>query len=479
MTQLKLNKMTVACGLALGAFGFANVASAATIDLFVSGATAQDPNLEKVIVDLCDEALPLATRTKWTSAAGSTWNCQARSGLGSITAGTILNISKRTAGGSGEGIVQVVSGTLVRPGTTGCGPSVLRDLDPTVGVSNFQFFSGCTDAGAQSPHAGLSDVEPRLFGVNSGLASAGTIAGVFGVAMTDKLYCQLQNIQFPGACDLNDPARVPTLKSSELRGIMTNNLTDWTGVHPSIVAEGSGTTAIKVCRRGTTSGSQKTFEVRMLGLGCAGATALNSGAFNSTVNNLNDDSTLNNTLGSTVIGTATASGNGGFRGYTGVYTAVINNGSGDVDMCLTAADNQNELAIGFLGVERISGAAGTAGPLSDGDDGDGLVDKWHYAKLDGVYPSVANLVNGSYDNLWSQATFNRRPSGYTTDQTNLMNSLQTRIGDPANITGVPFLGIAGLPSNGYTWDGIAPVVRGERRTASGDINNCQDSLVVF
>src|SRR5262249_7001536 len=197
------------------------------------------------------------------------------------------------------------------------------------------------------PDGGLSDVEPALFGTTSGLSSSSPIGQVFGTPVTDKLYRKLQTAQGISEVSGFAQSNAPTLKSSELRGLFSGSITDWQGIDAGITGAGTGTTSVKICRRGTTSGTQKTFEARLLGTGCM-ATALGGQLFFS--NNTNDDFTGNGTA----IGTATSLGNGGFTGFTGVFTVVINNGSGDVDTCLTAADNQDELAIGILGLDRLS-----------------------------------------------------------------------------------------------------------------------------
>lgn len=460
MSKFQMKKLSLACGLALGTLGLTPLAQAqvGATDVFMSGATAQNINLGKAMESICG-----AGSTKIYSGGSLNnfhWFCPTNTvGI----AGT-LSVAKESNGGSGNGVAPVNNSTnLIRPyngpnvGGTTCTTRVAEGPFTTV------FQCPTLNSGNQAPTAGLSDVEPRLLATaaNVGnLAAGGVVAVQFGVAVNNALATRLAAI----------PGRATTgLRSAELRGIMSNTLVDWTQIDPAMTPNGSGTTAVKFCRRSLTSGTQKSFEVRMLGQSCAGALTANSGALNATVNNVTDDSPNNNT--GTVINTGTNLGQGGYRGYGGGgFTVVMNSNAEDVDACLTAAENNGELAVGLLSLERAPGAAN--------DDPDGIVDLWQYVNMDGIAPTLTNFLNGTWENLWTQATFNRRLAGYTVNQTTLMNSIQSKMGDPAIIIAEGQLGVAGLPSNGYTWTGALgnPVVPTERRTTGGDVNNCQEAL---
>jgi hypothetical protein len=460
MSKFQLKQLSLACGMALGAASFANTASA--IDLFISGATAQNKNLEKALFDICQ-----AGAVKIASNVGFTVSCTAlATGLGTNVNGQPLLISKESSGGSGNGIGPVSAGTttLARPATSTAGCTQVTTADAIFGLNVWN--CGAVTGAVKAPDAGIADVEPRLLGTAAqvaNLATAGTVAVQFAPAVSNELYKKLQALQGKTVGDFSE-AQAPSLQPAELRGILQGTLADWAAIYPTITpnAVGSGvTTELKLCRRGTTSGTQKTFEVRMLGQGCNGATASNSGALNVLLGNNDDATSLNDGV---QFSTGTSTGQGGYRGRTDAYTVVINNGASDVMACMNAADTQGELAVGLLSTEVLPSG------------------NWHFVKMGDVFPNLANLVNGTWDNLWSQATFNRRlaPAGagaaYVVAQTVLMNSIQSGIGNPANITSIPLLGVAGLPSNGFTWDGIQPLVRGERRTTGGDVNNCQDAL---
>jgi hypothetical protein len=460
MTKFQLKQVSLACGLALGTLSLANVASAQVggTDVFVSGATAQNINLQKAVRDICGVN---AANTRINSPAGIHWFCASNTvGI----AGTI-SVSKESSGGSGNGVLPVLNSTtaLNRPQTN---PAAAGCTTVAQVLPEFPIEVNCTANNAlpnKAPDAGVSDVEPRLLvapSVNvSGLPAAGTVAVQFGFAASNTLAARLAAL----------PNRATTgLLSSEARALLTGNLVDWSQIGIN-VPNGSGTTAVKICRRGPTSGTQKAFEVRMLAQGCAGSTTANNGALLTTVQPNTDDSP-NNGSGPT-FNTTNSLGNGGYRGYGGgVFTVVANQNAEDVDACLTAAENQGELAIGLLSLERAPGAAN--------DDPDGIADGWQFVNLDGVAPTIANLINGGYDNLWTQATFNRRASGYPGQVPALMNALQTKIGDPVTIISEGLLGVAGLPSNGFAWTGSVgnPVMRGERRLPGGDTNNCQEAL---
>ena len=197
-------------------------------------------------------------------------------------------------------------------------------------------------------------------------------------------------------------------------------------------------------------------------------------------NNLTDENGANNTA-------ATA---GAFSPTTGGYTVVMNSGNAQVDACLTDANVKNELAIGILGTERLSGA-------TPSDDADGIADQWHYVKLSGgtqpqqppvgdndqlvqhgAYPSVDNTIASTYD-LYAEATFNRRPnSSYPgaigADKIAVMNKLPALMGDPATIIGEGLLGLAALPVNGYDPTVTSPTLKGGR---SG--NTCRPTTLQY
>ena len=469
---MKLHQIAIAvAALAAG------TASAATVTFTVSGATALNKSFEKTALDMCNTAQPSNT---YSTAGGAKpavrYECIAKGGLGivGVNTGDTLVINKEQ-GGSSTGVKPVNNSTPVTVATTACSTSTVDGTFP-----NRTHWTGCGFTTAV-PTAGVSDVEPKLVSTSaadySNLNNAGIVAQVFGMAVSDNVYRQLQAAQ--GLVDVNattfDPANAPSLPASFVRGAFAGVANDWTAVDPNLLADsdrsgenhpdqpswddaGANSTAVKVCRRATGSGTLATFEATVMAKPCASSPAYGGATGLSVATG--DDTTLNDT-------------NKAFLGETDVYTVVEHGQQEGVDTCLTQAYYQGEMAIGIMGTERQSGDTGSKTVGSD--DNDGVQDKWHYVKIGQVYPSVANFVAGDYDFYWAEASFNRRKTGYSTTDTNLMNYFLTRMGDPAAIVSIPLPGLAALTSNGYIFDyGVNPVSRAAR---SG--NSCQMGVQTY
>lgn len=422
---MKLNKLAFACGMALAAAGMQ--AHAADVNLTISGSSALRPSLEKAITELCDGAV--AGRNIFTSTTGKVYQCTTKPAV--FGAARTIEIRKRDSGGSGLGVMNVASPPVAvgfaNPASASCGAPALV----TINGMQFNQRTGCADV-SLVPDAGISDVEPELFasqGYKGGLNKAPLVAAMFGIPVSAKLYAKLQAVQ--GVAE-------PSLTSAQVRSLFTGDYNDWTLVNAGITPAGGAlnSTAVKVCRRAATSGTQMTINARLLNSPCGEAA---KAALDPKTNLSDDDSANDSSPGRTA--------------YTGVYTAVMNPGSSEVIACLNTADDQNELAVGLLGAEFTPSAS----------------DKWRFVRLDGVAPTVPNLVSSAYD-LYSEATFNRRAGGYSPDQTTLMNRLVTAIGDPANLAA----GSAALPANGFTPDGVQPILKGGRNG-----NTCTPTVLQY
>lgn len=455
----------------------AGSASAATVTFTLSGATALNKSFEKTALDMCDTAQPSATySTSGGAKPAVRYQCIAKTGLGiaGVNAGDTLIINKEQ-GGSSQGVKPVNNSTPVTVATTTCTAST---VDPV--VTNRTHYTGC-GATTAVPTAGLSDVEPKLVASSAAdyanLNNAGVVAQVFGMAVSDNVYRQLQQQQ--GLSDVNattfDPANAPSLPASFVRGAFAGFANDWTAVDPDLVPDvdrsgenhpnqpswddaGANSTAVKICRRAPGSGTLATFEATVMANPCGTSNTYGGATGLSTY--LGDDTAANDS-------------NAAFLGETDVYTVVQHGQQEGVDSCLTQAYYQGEMAIAIMGTERQSGDTGSK--ISGSDDNDGVQDKWHYVKIGQVYPSVENFVKGDYDFYWAEASFNRRKSGYTTLETNLMNYFANKMGDPVAITSIPLPGLAALTSNGYAFDyGVSPVSRAARNG-----NSCQMGIQTY
>ena len=483
---MKLNKLVIACGMLFAASTGTQAFAVAPgpVQLLISGASALEVSTQKAIAEMCtgtgttavpspvlaDPALAIpappggsaipAGRTFFRSVsggAGNAYRCTSKvGGNGPFAAAHIMDIRKRNAGGSSFGVVQVAATPTFPNGTpigftnpSSCTASGTIDF----GGLRWNLMTNCADINLP-PHAGVSDVEPELFGQTTGLAKTPIVSQIFGIPVNDKLYVKLQAAQaiVPPAGQTFNPLYAPNLTYAEVRKLFTGIYNDWTLVDSTITPQiATSSTFAKVCRRVPTSGTQATINALLLNNPCG------NGSFAGSLlpaTNATDDNGSNEG--------AAAGAFAPIAGTVGdVYTVVMNSGNGQVDACLTHADVNNELAIGLLGTERISGAV----PSDDADDTSSTVvnDQWHYVKLNGFYPSVDNTIAGNYD-LFAEATFNRRTSvvGYTADQLTLMTKLPILMGNPATIVSEGLLGLAAIPGGAYLPGVNYPTLKGSR-----------------
>lgn len=469
---MKLKKLAIACGalFAAGA-GTQAFATDGKVHLYVSGASALEISTQKAVAEMCDQSNPAnspVVRTFFRSANGNAYQCTSRTLHASAPFGNnakVMDIRKRNAGGSALGVVNVKAPGIATGFTDPSSASCVVAANVTIGGLVWQQRTGCGEVNLV-PDAGVSDVEPALFGVTTGLDTPTSIvAQVFGIPVNDKLYRKLQALQgIPAeAPSVFNPASAPSLTYAQVRSLFSGDYKDWTLVNAGITDAGNGSTAAKVCRRVATSGTQATINALLLNNPCG------SGSFAGQLpvaDNALDDNAANDAAatGSTVTNVSGLASY--FAPTTDGYTVVMNSGAGQVDACLTDADAKGELAIGLLGTERVSGA-------SPSDDADGVADTWHYVKLNGVSPSVANTIASTYD-LFAEATFNKRTSGYSADQILLMGKLPALMGNPATIVSENLLGLAALHTNGYDPMTQSPVLKGTRFG-----NTCQPTTLQY
>lgn len=502
---MKMNKLVMACS-ALFAAGMGTQALA--VDLYVSGASALQISFQKAVADLCNPGLP---RAFFTNANGQSYQCTSEA---SVFGGVAkpLNIWKRNAGGSGFGVFPVANSSAPAPynvvtytSQTGCTVSGTVTIGGVPGwVNNINCPNTLVH---RQPDAGLSDVEPALFGYKNGgpnqLAAAAPIfAQVFGVPVNDKLYRKLQALQGipPEPVGVFNPDKAPSLTYAQVRTLFNGTgIQDWSVVHTGITHAGNGNIGAKVCRRTGTSGTQAVFNALFENNPCGGI----EGSRLVTADNNGDNNTVNDgpDTGSTITNdSVTLANKAAFFAPTAIdgYTVVMNSGNAQVDACLTKADVDGELAIGFLGTERVSGA-------TPSDDADGFPDQWHYVKLSGgkqstlvtlgqpagaglghplagasqyqagAYPSVDNTMASTYD-VYAEATFNRRPGGYTPDVNTLLGLFPALMGNPATIVSNNLIGIAAIAANGYdpTLPAHYPTMKGSRNG-----NTCAPTLLYY
>ncbi|MGB0129472.1 MAG: hypothetical protein WBP72_17665, partial [Rhodocyclaceae bacterium] len=292
--------------------------------------------------------------------------------------GSQNGVSPFTTGGAGIAFVNLSSlaGSCTTVATVGASGSLIA-------YNNYSCGSSPSLAAAVTPDIGFSDVEPKIFGYSS--VPGATVATVnqlmFGVPVSLALYNELQRAQGLTVTTTADSANRPSLSAGQVAGLYSSNLLQVTDLMRTGVAPTLADTQIYLVRRGDASGSQRTADVNFLSgyiiapspTSFAGPDS--SGATSTVTSNANY-ATLTAACG---LGATPPTAGRVFAG----------NGSGDVRNCLNF-HGANRYAVGVLSME--SNEAGS---------------NWRWVKIDGVMPTVANVIRGKYHHWVEQASLLR------------------------------------------------------------------------
>jgi hypothetical protein len=370
-----------------------------TVNIFSSGATAQDQGIENLFAAL------FCSQTGAGNAAVSSldvyvinnttriYYCSVTPSLASSlgVANTFkIAFRKFVSGGSGNGVTPLVSGTNLAfaafssgtaancPVTTTRPYNAITGGGPIAAIPEYRIRT-CSGQPTVSvrPDIGLSDVEPSLF--TSADTSGWTVASanviVFAIPVTKVARDALQSAQGLSV-GADDEANQPSLTRAQVAGIFQGQISRWnqfSGVSGTpVTATGSlsvglGQNALLVSRRVSTSGTQVYAQIYFLGRGCVAG----SPTF--------------------VSGPSVAASTSNVATYTGNRIQVLS-GSGDVQSSLNFHNTFNRFAIGVLTTEL---------PPSTSSG-------YRFVKINGAYPSLLNTINGSYD-YYSQQTLQYNP----------------------------------------------------------------------
>lgn len=438
-----MKKLVLGAAISAAMFGAAAQAAIPTIDpattrvLYISGASAAATFIDKLVtstaVDPTDRICDPSSKVYRFRDTGNTEQfaiyCKANNtgavgvknpGLPTGAANANLLIYKRNTGGSGNGVTPVAQATPLAflNISSGCTEISAGDLSTPADIE-------CTNINNnQIPDLGLSDVDPIQFKGNNAIngvdISATDVAKLtvkaasavtFGAPVTWDLYRTLQAAQkstndLPASCLIGDrtEACMPSLTSAQIASIHAGKWADWNalkvGNGPAATAKGlydwalTQTTAVPAfgggnvtiadlapvdapflhtCRREVGSGTQAQSNIIFLGDGCSDAAkALTP---------------LNAT-------------DADFAEGDGIAMIHANSSTGRVDACLRDLQNGNDTvsgftnewghrwAIGILSLEKANAA-------------------YEFVKIDGVAPTLANVVEGKYKD-WAENTFQYR-----------------------------------------------------------------------
>ena len=476
-----------------------------TLDVYVSGASAQDNALENLFRLQCESGTLDIYRV-----GGNQRVFFCRIGGRDRLTGAIdafparqkVALFKTSVGGSGNGVGPLIRSrplrfidmaVLKQDAASRCPAERRRTIAAAPPFDAFQEHV-CTSskAAARVPDAGLSDVEPRMFAERYGfsdqdiatLTVRSANAVIFGIPVTLKLRDALQAAQFTtdSACHPEHPqydtagedgvvpaeseACMPGLTRPQLAGIFAGTLHEWdlvvnrdgyamaavdpaTGritTPPTVMAPAD--TRVHVCRRVDTSGTQASYEMFFLNQRC-------------TTNAV------------------------GFAGAGA--TVALGTGTSNVKTCLEDRNAKNLWAVGIFSTENVEDTVGGG---------------WRFIKMDRTAPTLLNTFNGRWSFFVEQTIQwrnSRSENPLRGARLKLIEHLSRQAGNPIVLRALnerfrhswgnggvlalntnghrPPLPVGGVPVSDASID--ANPVLALSRAASGEPNNCNPPLAIF
>lgn len=345
--------------------------AANAMEIYISGATAQDVGVELALLGRICLA---GTTHKYTAQNQFVYLCTPDSTkLSGLAGRTQLAVHKHSFGGSGNGVAPINNGT----------PLPFLDLVKIASSCAAATAAGtsiaCTEPNTtlQSTavaQIGISDVEPAFFGPAAGtynnLKAEPLATVIFGMPVTQVAYEALQAAQglVVGA---TDAANVPTLSSAQVTSMFTQEGQSWSALTGATLANDT----VYVARRVNSSGTQKTYEAviaRTLNTSIGGKVC-----YGNLPSFLSGPDAVDNAAANTLC--------------DGTNLIVNNSGSSQVTTCLVRHQSGGRGAIGTLTTEQV----GTA--------------NWKHVRVNGLLPNYENVKSGAYTQ-YGDASLNTRVS---------------------------------------------------------------------
>ena len=411
---------------AVAAFAAAGSAGAVTLPIpaaqafYFSGSTAMDNPLKFLFVHnggICNPSnIDVYTDNASASLFGGHNNmvvCDLNTGvtIGSFTPGTAVAFDKESNGGSLEGTVPVANGSTLTFFNAASAPTCASttSVAATGTSAAYTLHYGCTPNGSIAPQIGIADENLEVFDIGSPQVTNAIKAklkytqfaqNVFGIGVSLDLFRALQRAQgLTSTGTTNDSlANRPTLSSAAIRALYTGTVASWTQVSDaagnaiSSAADNGGTaisnTTVYLCRRGESSGTESSVDIRFIGNRCTQAAAEPIAIQTATT-------ASGHCTGQLTSGTAEEYGCGWSSTLNNTDVVFAGFGGGDVASCLTYHDTQGQFAIGNLTTNQaeadLNGAGGT------GDSNSSTNGRFRFVKIDGKSPDLGSVVNGTYD----------------------------------------------------------------------------------
>lgn len=442
MKKLVLNAAVVAAmvggaahaAVTLDGAGKVTVTPADTYEIYLSGASALDNNIERLATSttivaaerLCDNTQPVFKLQDQNGGASQkafycTLNPLNPQLVGLAGGKTNVLIYKRNEGGSAMGVAPIIDDAK---GLAAASIEFLN-IDPSIcdvpapapapgALSTAKCTYNKTVAGQFQKHIpdfGVSDVDPAQFvGVNTpsgfsavnqndvNLLKVESAGGqVFGIGATLKLRNALQEVQFPVssvcnplnaayAANAETEACMPSLQRDQIASLLTGRMNDWndfkiggTGLLSSVTIAANKPSGglptvqprVHVCTRSNGSGTKAQAGIKFLNYPCSTIATAPS-----------PDNTATPELG----------------GATKIHGL---SSAGAVDECLSELnDGVNSVGTNFNNTYSSRWAIGVLSL----DRNNTNTKPWRYVKINGVAPTLENVSKGKYLD-WAELTF--------------------------------------------------------------------------
>lgn len=448
------------------------------IEIYASGATAQDTNVEKLFSELCKpgtldvyyDNLNSAKPGAAHRALFCTLDGTKVTGLDNSSPKVLFH--KRSAGGSGMGVNNVIANQPISAmvvNSTNC----TRDAAETKLVEGQPIYRCGAAEGTPSiisvaSDVGVSDVNPGLFrGLNTPSGQKDVViadvarkldvqsggALVFGTPVTKSLRDALQRAQIDqgrldAGCEGSEEADcMPSLSRYQIASLFTGNVGKWSNF---VVVGQDGTSSRKLtdyakageiaddkvylCRRVRGSGTQTQFNAKFLNYPCAGSAGA---APTEVVNKL-----------------------------AGPIT-ILNSGSGDVNLCLDDFNNGTN-----NGKTNTASIKAWAIGVQSTENNAKLDFGYRFIKIDGVAPTLQEAAAGRYMDFaevtwqWLKAGQKGAPTG---DKLKIIQKVARDAGKPSILGGIDAAFKHSFGNGGY----LALTSSGNAAPANGilDLNN--------
>lgn len=401
--------------------------------LYLSGASAAEKFIEKVITDvsvpavdkICDTSKKLYKFQDPSAISQYAYLCERATTNPSVPSNKAnILIYKRSAGGSAFGVSPIVAEANGNTAaatieflkissactvTTAAGAGALTKISCAYDPADATKFVN------HIPDFGISDVDPAQFTGNNAPINPDTNAPydsvttadvakltvksasalTFGVPVTKNLYFALQAAQkstgaIPSTCVVGDEteACMPSLSSAQVASIHAGAIVDWNqlkvgtvGLYDWVNTPANGATAylpgasyLHTCRRENGSGTQAQSNIKFLADSCTAAASGTPAA----------PDTVNLGLGE----------------GDGLAMIHENNSSGNVDVCLNELQDGTNASNSFENTYGVRWAVG----IQSLEKSTAAATKYRFVKLDGVAPTLVNVVKGKYRD-WAENTF--------------------------------------------------------------------------